>query len=88
VSTLPIEDDDPLILVCMPILRGHLFMPDNASGCCAECGIAVQYRPHAPTPHVLRCVDCAIKEMKAGDEMLTTPKMLQDWHAYVLKRSN
>ncbi|WP_340667829.1 hypothetical protein [Bradyrhizobium ottawaense] len=80
--------DEPLILVCAPVVRRRLLMADNVTGRCASCDIEVQYRPHAPTPHVLRCVDCAIKMAEPGDELPTTKRMLQDWRAYIRKSSH
>ncbi|MDA9539236.1 hypothetical protein ACM41_24355 [Bradyrhizobium sp. CCBAU 21362] len=78
-----VRREQPLVLVCALVMRGRLLLPDNKVGYCASCGMGVQYRPHAPTPHELRCVDCTIKLAKPDDQLVTTAQILHDWHAFV-----
>ncbi|HEY2242996.1 MAG TPA: hypothetical protein VGH47_02100 [Xanthobacteraceae bacterium] len=73
--------DDAVILVCARV-SGKLLLPDNLVGPCAECGHKVQYRPHAPRPFLLRCIECTTALIKPGDEIGTTPRMNEDWQAY------
>jgi hypothetical protein len=75
---------EPVILVCARY-QGELFLPDNKLGQCADCGYRVQYRPHAPTPHRLRCVHCTAALFADGDEMTTTVAMLDDLRTYFKK---
>lgn len=80
-------DDDTIVLVCARF-QGKLFLPDNMLGHCEVCQCRVQYRPHAPKPHLLRCMDCAIELAEPGTEVLITPEMLEDARRYFAKRRN
>lgn len=79
-------DDEVPILMCAPVKGGELQLPDNLTGPCDICGTTVQYRPHAPVPHVLRCMACAFENMEQGDTMKTTPEMMADAARYFRKR--
>jgi len=50
------------IMICKT-LTAPLMFPDNVVGECADCGCAVQHRPHAPPDCVLRCTDCFAEEV-------------------------
>jgi hypothetical protein len=76
---------DKIILVCARVI-GPLLLPDSKTGKCAECGHLVQYRPHAPKPHILRCIQCTAQMIEVGDEVGTTPRMLADAEAYHRKK--
>ena len=78
---------EPVVLVCARV-TGKLLMPDNLTGPCAACGATVQYRPHAPEPRILRCIECAASLIAPGDEIGTTAQMLEDFHAYLRKQQN
>lgn len=69
--------DEPVILCCARVI-GPLLIADNLTGPCAECGFKVQYRPHAPKNHVLRCMECMFDLIEPGDEIGTTNQMLND----------
>jgi len=49
------------ILICKTLTMPLMF-PDNVVGECAECGCAVQHRPHAPPDCALQCMDCFAEE--------------------------
>ena len=74
---------DKVILMGTVVKLGEaLIFADNLTGRCDTCGRTVQYRPHAPKPFTLRCMDCAIPMIEPGDEMFTTQKMLEDAARY------
>jgi hypothetical protein len=80
--------DDEIILVCARI-EGEPYLPDNLTGRCAECERMVQYRPHAPRPHRLCCLECAIelaRDSNSTVEITTTKKMVEDARAYFRKK--
>jgi hypothetical protein len=79
--------DDTIILMCARFTR-ELYLPDNVIGRCTECGCKVQFRPHAPRPHRLRCMQCAFALIEPGAEITTTPRMVDDLLAYFRKRQN
>jgi hypothetical protein len=55
------------VIVC---LEGDKPTPfeDNATGPCAECGVALQWRPNVPEPSIKLCMDCAHREMDEAEE--------------------
>jgi hypothetical protein len=61
---------ETVILVCARVREGHgLLFTDNKVGVCELCRWSVEYRPHAPEPHTLRCVPCTrdlIEQMVEG----------------------
>jgi hypothetical protein len=79
---------EPIILMCARVIMGELLIADNLTGRCDTCGATVQYRPHAPTPHVLRCLECAVELIQPDDEMFTTPRMVADAMTYFKKREH
>lgn len=58
-------------------------LPDNVIGTCAECGHAIQHRPHAPKKSRKVCMMCVDPE---GAEMITTQRMIDDFKAYQRKQ--
>lgn len=76
---------EPVILMCAKV-TGKLLLPDNLTGPCDVCGATVQYRPHAPTPHILRCMGCVAALIEPGDTFSTTQRMLDDAAEYFRKR--
>jgi hypothetical protein len=77
--------DDEIILVCARF-EGKLYLPDNCIGRCAECQCKVQYRPHAPRPHRLRCMKCTAALIEGDEKIETTPQMVEDLRAYLRKK--
>lgn len=79
---------EPVILCCAPVTGEGLLLPDNLTGPCDLCGVTVQYRPHAPTPHILRCMPCAVVLMEDGDRIMSTPQMLADARDYFRRKKH
>jgi hypothetical protein len=77
---------DKIILMCARVVMGELLIADSLTGRCDTCGVTVQYRPHAPTPHILRCMECTAALIQPDDEMFTTPRMVADAMTYFNKR--
>lgn len=77
----------PVILACGRV-KGELLLPDNKTGRCDTCGRLVEYRPHAPKPHILRCLECVALLIKPGDEMFTTRRMIADAASYFRKKQH
>jgi len=75
----------PVILVCGDF-DGDLYIPDNQIGKCDICGRRVQYRPHAPKPHILRCTRCAADMVGPDDRVGTTKQMVKDAADYFRRR--
>ncbi|MCK1670353.1 hypothetical protein [Bradyrhizobium sp. 150] len=59
-----------------------LMLPDNVVGKCAECGQAIQHRPHAPKKMRKVCMFCAAPDIAEGAESVTTKQMLEDFKTY------
>jgi hypothetical protein len=59
----------------------QMLMPDNVIANCAECGHAIQHRPHAPKKSRKVCMQCM--EIDKDTELLTTQRMIDDHKAYV-----
>jgi hypothetical protein len=78
-------DDATVILVC-GLVDGPLYLPDNLVGRCYECRRQVQYRPHAPKNHILRCLGCAVDMIGPDDTVEVPPQMLDDARKYWRKR--
>lgn len=74
------------VILCCGLVEGELLLPDNLTGRCDICGRTVQYRPHAPTPHILRCTRCTIEQLMEGDIMTTTPQMKADFQTYIKRQ--
>jgi hypothetical protein len=56
-----------------------MYLPDNVIGKCAECGHAIQYRPHAPKKIRKICTECAAPYLEEGDtKVITTQRMIDD----------
>lgn len=77
--------DDEVILVCARVGSEPLLLQDNRVGNCDICGRRVQYRPRTPISRK-RCMQCAAALIEDGDEIGTTPAMLEDARAYFRKR--
>jgi hypothetical protein len=76
---------EPIILACAR-LEGDLLFPDNKTGSCDVCGVVVQFRPHAPEPRVLRCMDCTFELFEPGDTLSTNQRMIDDFKTYLRKQ--
>lgn len=73
------------ILVCATFaIEDGLVFPDNRIGNCAECGRAIQWRPHAPTKPKRLCYVC-VPNMSSGDKMMITPKTAAELTLYYSK---
>lgn len=67
------------ILVCMP--TGASPFGDNVECPCADCGITIMYRPHAPAAATKVCVSCGTRRIEAQSEPVTmgvTKKSIAD----------
>jgi hypothetical protein len=66
-NKLTVSDDvgDAAVLVCSRLTTPLIFA-DNERGVCAECGRAIQFRPHAPRHMQRVCMACALPRMEAG----------------------
>lgn len=78
--------DKAVRLICARVNGDPLLIGDNKTGNCSECGRLVQFRPHAPTPHVLICVQCFPDVIEPRDEVVTTPEMIKDFVAHHRKK--
>lgn len=62
-NTVELDDDGngehADIVVCMRLTQ-PLMMPDNDIGICAQCGEAIQFRPHVPKRPRKVCMECVI----------------------------
>jgi hypothetical protein len=58
------DDDELVVVVCVGAGEKTHFT-DNEFGVCAECGEAVQHRPHIPRPNRLICRECFGDELNA-----------------------
>lgn len=59
-NIIEIDDDDGEradVMACVR-LTSPLIMPDNEIGLCAQCGEAIQFRPHAPAGPRKMCWEC------------------------------
>ncbi|TFW56002.1 hypothetical protein CT676_37460 [Bradyrhizobium sp. MOS001] len=73
------------VLVCAALTPLHLF--DNLAGRCADCGCGVQYRPRAPADARKLCFECALPSLEENDtKLVTTPRMVEDFQAYMQKK--
>lgn len=83
------EDAD--VMVCMR-LTSPLMLPDNEIDICADCGEAIQHRPHVPRVPRKICFECAepqIKKLAAKGELhsIITPETAADIAAYIRKKN-
>jgi hypothetical protein len=60
----------------------QLMLPDNVVAKCAECGHAIQHRPHAPKTMRKVCMICAAPDLADGAKSFTTNQMLEDFETY------
>ncbi|MGY3278083.1 hypothetical protein ACVJ5M_005680 [Bradyrhizobium sp. S3.7.6] len=60
-----------------------LMLPDNVIGKCAECGHAIQYRPHAPKKARKICMECIPDDVT---EFGTTQRMIDDFKTWAKKQ--
>ena len=75
---------DEVIVVCARITT-PLYIPDNETGRCSECGCGVQFRPHAPKGPRM-CMECAIDLIDDGAKVVMTPRMREDLETYYRKK--
>lgn len=54
-----------LLLVCLRA-EERSFFTDNITGSCADCGVAIVWRPHAPDPATRICLACARVRLTDG----------------------
>lgn len=78
---------EKVIIVCARV-EGPLLFPDNEVGRCDVCNRRVEYRPHVPKPHILRCIQCATALIEPDDELFTTPRMVADAMTLLQKRKH
>ncbi len=50
------------MVICVDVTR-PLLLPDNKTGPCADCGTALQWRPHAPVNPPKVCLLCATERV-------------------------
>jgi len=76
-------------LVCARI-NGPLYLPDNLTGKCAECGYRVQYRPHAPKRAIRVCMECWSDTLSPDDnpEVTVTKRSLDDLRTWLRKQKH
>jgi hypothetical protein len=77
-------------VVCVRLTQ-PLIMPDNVIGLCAECGEAIQHRPHVPKQPRKICMECALplasKAAKKGElHTILTPQTAAEVGAYFRKK--
>jgi hypothetical protein len=65
--------------------RWSLYIKDNLVGACSKCQQPVQYRPHAPRPHILICMQCVDFDPDR-DTMSIPPRMIEDVVQYILRK--
>lgn len=66
-----------------------LMLPDNVVGTCAECGQAIQHRPHAPKKMRKVCMQCAAPDLARGDAVsVTTQRMIDDFETYTKRQKH
>jgi hypothetical protein len=82
------NDKIPILVAAIVPPNGELYFADNLTGPCATCGALLQYRPHAPTPHILRCLRCTADEFLPGETFTTTPQMIEDCAEFFRKRKH
>lgn len=78
--------DDIIRLMCARVNGKPLLIADNLTGPCSECWSLVQFRPHAPSPRILICMQCAAGLIEPGDTITTTPRMIEDAKEYFRKK--
>ncbi|MDI3560227.1 hypothetical protein [Bradyrhizobium sp. Arg816] len=50
-------------------------------------GLRRSYRPHAPADARKLCFECALPSLEENDtELVTTPRMVEDFHPYMQKK--
>jgi hypothetical protein len=81
--------DYPLgsIIVCVPLAWEAPFA-DDANGTCAECSVAVRYRPYVPEHVTKICITCASKRVgRKGEavEVRVTQQTLEELALYYSK---
>ena len=67
-----------------------LLLPDNRVGVCSHCGVAVQFRPHAPERPKLcfRCGATAIAADTEDSEVVVTHQGLDEVRTYLKKKKH
>jgi hypothetical protein len=74
------------VVVCAPVDNKPLMFADNLTSRCAECFRLIQFRPHAPQGRKL-CIECALPRITSEQaHLITTPTMLDDFHAYLRRK--
>ena len=69
------------VLVCTEVTE-PLYIKDNATGPCSECGTMVQFRPHGA--HYRRiCTRCALHHISEGAEIGMDMRMVEDFIEYL-----
>lgn len=66
VSNAEAQAKDYDFAVCARWHGGELILPDNATGFCADCGHAIQFRPNLPKGPPRICVRCAFERAEGG----------------------
>jgi len=79
-------DSDELLIICLPVSRGNPGgFDDNVYGPCADCGVEIQWRPHAPAGrHV--CMNCAARTIeKEGitGSITMTPEIVEEIRRHI-----
>ena len=90
-----IDDDgnaDHADIVVCARLTSPLMMPDNKIGFCAECGEAIQYRPHVPKSPRKMCMECVVPlatKLAAKGKLtsIITPTTVAELKAHLRKKN-
>lgn len=66
--------------VCLRVADDPHEFPDNMTGFCAQCGVPIIYRPHAPITPKKICTTCAGPKMAADPDwrIFVTPTVAQE----------
>jgi hypothetical protein len=61
-----IEAEGASVVVCIAVTRPLTF-PDNQTGPCVDCGVLLQWRPHAPKRPPRICLPCVTARAAEGN---------------------
>jgi len=81
-----VKNQKEVVVVCARITT-PLYIEDNETGTCSECGCMVQFRPHAPKGRKI-CMGCASDLIETGAKVEVTPRVMQDLKDYYRKKQH
>lgn len=56
---------DEVVLIC----NRKGYFADDVPATCAQCGVEIVHRPHAPADSIKICVSCGVRSIKERKEM-------------------